>query len=648
MAKEKTDWVKWVEEKLGNHPTKSSKFGQMAFAYAFYRGDQYKIWDEGLGIIRNVNIPRECRSIYNVCRSFADLYTAKMLKGDPVPRFKPYPDNTERSDEDIATVGNGMLEYWWRSVVDGSARLRKQNQWGAITGIGIGKIFYNKDRQSGIYKGDIDWEDVNPFHFFTNADARCDEEMRWVDHRFPSEKSVIEDRFELKRGTLQADVKQEIEMDRVQMGRSVDSYVSGEDESTVFVHDIWMKACKDYPEGKHVIVAGGKTLVEEDNPDPEMLPFFTFPVKGLPDELMGQGILKNILGMQRDMNRIESIVQGNSSWMGNVKWLVDRQSNVMNSALNNEEYEVVEYDGKEPKLSQAIGVPATIANRWWDLHRKMQVVTGLQDNGTIPFRGSQTSPGVMQELKSSEDVIFAPDVAVQGDYTKKIVRRFFYLSRKYYPEERQVAIVGENRQPEVRKFNAQKIPRNFDVDIAIGSGFSQSQEARMDQMVQLAQTPIFDKIPGFDWRGFGEELMRYSGMNKSRESMYADELQARENLDLVLIGEQAPVSKYSNWPIHIKIFTDYTKKPEYRTQSAEVRNNIDDYIDFCNATIQQQMMAQAASQQPPPPMLGPGNGAPQSKTNTEKAQAGANRRQATGQPTAENIGDQPMPEGMGV
>lgn len=644
MAKEKTDWVKWVQEKLGDHPTKNFKFGQMAFAYAFYRGDQYMIWDEKLGIIREVNIPRECRSMYNICRPFVDMYTAKMLKGDPMPSFKPYAENTERNDEDVSLIGNGMIQYWWKSVVDGAAKLRKQNQWGGITGIAIGKMFYDKDMVSSMYQGDIAWETVNPFHFFCNPDARSDDEMRWVIHRFPAEKSVIEERFDEKLGSLSADVKQEVEMERVQIGKSVDKYVSGEEESTVFVHDIWLRACKEYKNGKHVIVAGGKTLVDEDNYEPDMLPFFTFSVKGLPDELYGQGILKNILVIQRDMNRIESIVQGNSSWMGNVKWLVNRMSNLLPSALNNEEYEVVEYDGNPPTLSQAIGVPATIANRWWDLYRKAQICTGLQDNGTIPYRGSEVSPGVMKELKSSEDVIFAPDVAAQESYIQKIVRRFFYLARKYYQEERIVNIVGENRKPEVKKFNAQKMPRDFDTEIDIGSGFAESQENKLGTLLQYLQTGVFDKMKNVDWDAVGEQLLDYAGLNKIKENQYRDELQARQNLDLVLAGEQAPVSQYTNFPVHVKVFINYTKSPEYRDQAVEIRNNLDDYISTCIQFIQQQAMQQAATDAQN--QTGPGNGVPQAQSNAEKQKMANNRRLATGQPTG-NMDQAAQPQSQG-
>mgnify|MGYP006921400060 FL=1 len=191
MAKEKTDWTKWLHEKIGEHPVDSNKFGMFAWEYAFYRGDQYRFWDEKLGFLREVNVNREARCIYNVCRPIVNLFVAKMLKDDPEPRFRPYIDNTEDSDRNIAAVGNGMSQFWWKTEVEGSVRLRHQAQWGGITGIGIGKIYWDKDKRSGNYIGGVDWETVNPFHFFCNPDARRDEEMRWVIHRFPQEKFVV-------------------------------------------------------------------------------------------------------------------------------------------------------------------------------------------------------------------------------------------------------------------------------------------------------------------------------------------------------------------------------------------------------------------------------------------------------------------------
>jgi len=678
MAKEKKDWLQWVEKNIKNHPVDTDKFGLMAQEYAFYRGDQYRVWDQRLGVLRQVNLARETRCIYNLMRPLVNMFVAKMLKGDPIPRFKPFPDNTERSDEETAKIGNGMLQYWWKTVVKGSRELRHQCQWGGITGIGIGKIYYDKTKKSGKYDGDMAWETVNPFHFRTNIDARNDDEMRWGAHSFPKEKSLVEEEFNLPKDSLLPDEKSMVEEKRISGGLHVDDYISGEEENTVIVHDIWMKACRDYPlrweaetdifgqpavddsgepkgewkGGRHVIVAGDKVLVDEDNSEPEMLPFITFRVKPLPDELYGEGLLKDVLTLQRDGNRCESIVQANAALMGNSKWFVNRNSNVLPSALNNEESERVDFDGEVPTRDQGVPVPEQIANRWWDIWRKMLLIVGFNEagRGDIPYRGSQTSPGVIKQLIQSEEVMFAQDIAEMADYGIEIARRFFYLASRYYAEDRMVAVLGKNRRPEVVKFKASEF-KDPDFDTEIGSGFSMSREARMDQMIQFVQTGMFNNIPGIDMAVVGREILEYAQLYKISEETFKDEEQAEANLDLVLTGQPAPFSKYTNFDVHIKVFTDYTKNPEYRGQDATIRAEVDNYIEICNQYKLQQMMEQIQRQvmekmimqqlvaqtmcENMSPQTGPGNGKKQGNTASQDMEAGAARRQGTGQPVTD-------------
>ena len=691
MNKEKEEkWLQWVDDNIKEHPVDTYKFGPMAQAYAWFRGDQYRIWDKRLGVLRQVNLARETRCIYNLMRPLVSMFVAKMLKGDPIPRFKPFPDNTERSDEETSKIGNGMLQYWWKTAVQGSKKLRHQCQWGGIGGIGIGKIYYDKEKKSGQYTGEAEYETVNPFHFRTNPDARNDDEMRWGAHSFPSELSVIEERFDLPKGTLLPDQKSMVEEKRVSGGMHVDEYISEEEKDTVIVHDIWFKACREYPlrweaekdisgqpamdengepkgewkGGRHVIVAGGKVLVDEDNPEPDMLPFITFRVKALPDELYGDGLLKDVLPLQRDANRCESIVQANAALMGNTKWLVNNNSNVSPSALNNEESERVNYDGIAPERSQGVPVPEQIANRWWDIWRKMLLIVGFNEagRGDIPYRGSQTSPGVIKQLIQSEEVMFAQDIAEMSDYCIEIARRYFFLASKYYAEDRMVSVLGENRRPEVVIFKAKEF-KDPDFDVEVGSGFSLSKEARMDQMIQFAQTNLFDRIPGIDWAEVGHELLEYAQLYKISEKTFKDEKQAEENLDIILMGQDAPFSKHANFDAHIKVFTDYTKNPEYRGRDVDTRAAIDQYIDKCHQLKLQQMMGEIQRQvmekmimqnlvaqtmgQGGMPQIGPGNGQPQGNTASQEMEAGAARRQGTGQPVQNMEGQaQPAPRGV--
>jgi hypothetical protein len=395
-------------------------------------------------------------------------------------------------------------------------------------------------------------------------------------------------------------------------------------------------------------VAGGKELANEDNPEPETVPFFTARVKGVPDDIYGEGVLKNVLPIQRDANRMESIVVGNTSAFGSAKLMVHRNANIVKSQINNEEDGVIEWDGSnEPNLLNGVIVPAHIVNSFWDNWRKALNAVGFTEvgQGAIPFRGSQTQPGVVRELKQSEEVNFAPDVAEISDYVRRIMRRYFFLAKKYYTMPRIVDVVGENKRPEVITFNAQKFIKDPDFEIAIGSGFSQSREARMDQMIQLAQSGIFDKIPGIDWPTVGREILDYAGLNKISENTFRDERQAKRNLQTILLGLPYYLSPFANLPVHMKVFRDFINEAEYEFLEPKQKMDIDEAMRNIQMMMQQQMMAQMPQAMPPGINAGPGNGQPQLPTGTEKAQASAGRRMATGQPVTdmEQAGEPALP-----
>jgi hypothetical protein len=633
--KTKDRWVNWVEEKLGDHPTKNFKFGKIEWCYAFFRGEQYKIWDERKGYVRDVNIPRECRSIRNICRPFVNAFTAKMLKDDPIPTVRPFSTNTEEFDENASLAFNAVAEYWWKSAVDGSKVLHDAVEWGGIGGIAIIKEYWDKNLSSGIYTGDVNLSCINPLHFFPNPDARSEAELRWVIHRFPKEKSVVEDEFGLERGSLSADDKEKAEGDRTFSTKSLDTYHAESDEETVLVHDVWIKRNKEHKRGKHIVVAGGRTLVEEDNPNPDLLPFLIYNVRALRDDLYGQGIIFPILTIQRDINRLNSIIMENASQMGLVKWLVPEQANTLPSAFTNEAGEIINYTHPyKPEQSGVSPIAAHIMNETGELFRMAQFITGLQDvgMGMIPYRGSQTSPGVVRELKGSEDIIFAPEIRGVNDLVKRIMRRYRLLSRGGYIEERVVQIMGENKRMEALTYLAGDDRNDYDFEFNAGAGFAKSDEATMDEIISLEQAQFFDK-GGVDRRVLTEYVMRKVGLHKLREDTFKDERQARRNLDKVLNHINPIISKYINPDSHIKVFVDFTKTETWEAQDDWIKYAIDFYIDQCNAIKMGQMAPQF-----PPQMQMPPQQMPQQPTPMEQAEASENRAQGTGQPVLDDMG----------
>jgi len=674
----KDRWVNWAAEKLGKHPTKNFKFGKIEWCYAFYRGEQYKIWDERKGSVRDVNIPRETRSVYNICRPFVDAFVAKMLKDNPTPFATPFSTNTEEFDENISLAFGALVEHWWKSVAHGTKNLRKTVRWGAIGGIGIDMVYWDKKMKSGIYDGDMNWRSLNPRNVFFNADAKDRDGIRWVINRFPQEKSVVEDEWGLKRGELEADDKEKSEGDRTYSTKSQDDYHAAEDESTVLVHDIWIRECKDYPAkwfpekdesgkprkdkdgremgewrgGKHVVVAGNRTLVEEEFWGSDELPFFVYNVGTLLDDIYGTGIIHPILTIQRDRNRLNSIIMENSSLMGLIKWLVPEQANVLPGAFTNEAGELVTYTaGYKPEQTQAQSLPQHIVGRPGELFRDAQFVTKIQDVGLgmIPYRGSQTSPGVIRELGNNENVMFGPETDELREHIQEIMRYFRRCTKHYYVEERIVQIMGENKRYEAKTYLAKNDNNEYDFDIKVGAGFAKSDEAILDQINVFSQgNPSFFEKAGVDYRTIGEFVLKRVGLHKLREDTYADERHARRLLQQI-IENQTPgwhptFSKYINPDAHIKVFTDFTKTEPYEMLDDEHKFAIDYHIDQCNAIKMGMMQPQM-----PQPGMGPNpEQQPQMPTPADMAEAEAMRGQATGQPMAEeNMGQAPMaPQGV--
>jgi len=645
MAKDKeetkTNWEEWIQNRIGSGSEAPQKanldFGRIAWCNAFDRGDQYKILNELTGMVEDVYTSRETRCIYNFCKTFNDAYASKMWKGDPIPIVAPYSTNTEDYDEDLSVSTNGMVEYWWKTASKAGMILRDTTRTAAVGGIGIVKIYYDKNKKSGIYLGEVVVEKVNPLHFYANVDATNDDEFREIIHRFPKEKSVAEEEFseQMKKlgiKELEPHNKEDANPETIQASKKIGFSVSDEVESTVIVNDIWIKSNKKYPKhwvdekdndgkqifdkdgkpkrkevgGRHVIQIGKHTLIEEDNEEPDKVPFFAYPVNPVDGKLIGLGITYPILPIQRDANKSSSVVMENIDFMGHLKWMY-KEGSLEHDGVLDDFVEKVQYSGDTaPHQSEVKPLPIHITGKFWDLLEVAKFVTHIQNLGLgiLPKRGSQMAMGTTQELVGSEEVMFAPDKARMVDFISRIIRRYLFLAKKYFKEERIITVIGENKRPEAISFLAQKLKDDYNVDIKVGAGFSKSDEAKTTAITNLMQTGAFDKS-GVDPRLVMEELLKMNGLTKLKEDTFKDERQAKRYLSVILAGGKPTASKFINPNAHLKVVGDYIKQPQYDVLPLDIKTEIDKYMEFLvSMTIGQ-------SQPPMPGAIGtPGNEPP--------------------------------------
>jgi len=668
------EWVSVIQAMYDNHPIKTKKHPKMQLSYSFYRGEQFKKWDETLGMLVDVVLTRETKSMYNFCKVFGDLYPAKMLKDNPVPYGSPFPDDSESNDERVTLVSNAAFRWWWKRM-----GLRQKTfsavKYGGIMGLGVLKTYW--DKQFGkeipqeivtddygqpiavrpIFEGEIIPKVINPVWFFPDPDAVYPEDMQWAFDVAPYPISFLEATYGVK--DIAQDDKSKLNNYRSDTTNSVDDYALSSDEPMALLYDFWAKATPLNPNGCHVIVAGGKVLVNEPNPEPDILPYDIVAVNRPMDELIGIGIVYPLYTLQRDFNKSNSLIQESIRWMGNQKWFVHNDTNIEENALNDESGEIVRWDGQQiPTIVGAQPLPQHILERPNYLLELSKFLTKMQDAGMgiMGKRFSQTSGAAIDSLKASEEISFTEDIINVEKFFENVYLRYCRLAKKYYQEERTAYIVGKDKKQEIVRFMGTDFVDNYDVYTQVGLGFAPSQQSKFDQYLQLVQTGFFEKanIP-LDF--VAKEILKIGGMNKLAEITYMDERQARRLLDTILRGGNPVFSKYSNVDLFIKIFQEFTTSAEYENSlTDEQRLAIDMNIEKFKAIqlqlaiqkmieeMQKMKAVQTAVPPPQPPVPtalqgkypgegAPGSNAPRVPTVTEKQQRESNTHLATGQPT---------------
>jgi hypothetical protein len=669
------EWVNAIQSMYDRHPIKTKKHPKMQLSYSFYRGEQYKKWDEAAGMLVDVTLTRETKSMYNFCKVFGDLYPAKMLKDDPVPYGTPFPDNTESNDERVTLVSNAAFRWWWKRM-----GMRQKTfsvvKYGGIMGLGVLKTYWDKTfgKEIGdeivtddygqpiavrkIFAGEVVTKVINPVRFYPDPDAVCPEEMQWAFDVAPYPISFLEATYGVK--DLAQDDKSKLNNYRSDTTNSVDDYTTNTEEPVALLYDFWAKATPLNPNGCHVMVAGGKILIPvEANPEPDILPYDLVAVSKPMDELIGGGVIYPLYTLQRDFNKSNSLIQESIRWMGNQKWFVHEDTNIEDNALNDESGEIVRWGGQVmPSIVGAQPLPQHILERPNYLMELAKFITKMQDAGMgiMGKRFSQTSGAAIDSLKSSEEISFTEDIANVDLFFANVYLRYCRLAKKYYQEERIAYIVGKDKKQEVVRFMGTDFVDNYDVNTEIGLGFAPSDKSKFDQYLQLVQTGFFEKA-GIPLDFVAKEVLKIGGMNKLSEITYMDERQARRLLDTILRGGNPVFSKYSNVDLFIKIFQQFTTGAEYENalndqQRLAIDVNIEKFKQIqlqlaVQKMIEEMQKMQAVQQavpppQPPAPMAlqgkYPGQGAPGAnpempQTVTQRDEAQNNLHLASGQPS---------------
>lgn len=556
---------------------------------AFYFGRQWITWQTGLnGNYSRMHEPPapawRVRLVSNKIRPIVRKEISKITKEKPTTFVIPASmDNDDRMAAEAAEHTN---EHIW-NVIKMKKIIRRAVFWEVLCGTSFIKDWYspNEKDEEGI-PGRIKAEPVSPFHIFVpNMDEEEIENQPWVIHALAKDPKWVEEIFGVK---LEADtnssaglIEQKF-MTAVGAGDSPKKYV--------LIKEVWIKPCKDYPEGAVVHWAKDKILkITEKWP----YQYADYPFSKLDHIPTGrfyaESTIKDLIPLQKEYNRTRSQIIESKNRMSKPQLLAGKGT-INPRKVTSEPGLVIEYTlGHTPPTPlQLQNLPSYVLQ---ELDRNQQDMNDIASQHEVTQ--GQTPPGVeaataIAYLQEQDDSVLAPTLESLEEAVEKLGRHFISHVQQFWQQERTIRVVGANRIAQSLAISSASVQGVIDLRVESGSSAPRSRAAKQAFIMELGKNGY---IPP-------EKVLQYLEMTESArmyEEMQIDARQAQRENYLMMQGQPLEANSWDDHVIHIAEHNNFRKTQEFE--------NLDDQIKIIfeqHVIAHTQVAGQMSGQMLPP------------------------------------------------
>lgn len=444
----------------------------------FYTGTQ---WDTGRPAYKS-------SPVFNVIRS--SVQSILPILTDAKPGFNVIPQ--EPNDYEFADTLSKLTESWWdKNSIDHT--LIELIMDSMIYDAGIAKITWDQTALDGI--GEVKMDIVDPRDIFIPAEARdFDKDCPWVIQltkksvgqlkmQFPNFAEQIKPDTQQKTTEEQSGIKTDITLvspiDKKASNNTNPSPSSSQDDRKLCtVAELWIeddsieqyeeanevKFRKRFPRGKVVTALPFQKLILQSVENPYKhgkKPFVRFVDTILPRKFWGEGEVKDLMGMQRIINKVLSVILDYMNFMGNPVWKVGKGSGVDPSKLTNQIGLILEInDGKLGEVQREIppALPAYIVNFYESMIRAVETISGANEitQGRKPT-GITSGNAIESIQEASQTRIRLKERNMQVSLSQ-VGRLVIALMMQYYNQPRVARITGKEAWPEFFEFFVEDVP----------------------------------------------------------------------------------------------------------------------------------------------------------------------------------------------
>jgi len=500
----------------------------------FVSGQQFLKWNRRTKQVESPPLPeQEVRVTVN------KIYTTLRAVRSYVTKFQP---KWEVMAEDVSDDGmeaakrkDDMLDYVY-IVHNMKRKIKELVQNGLIYSVGFWEIGW--DEQADDNEGDIFIRSIDPFDLYIDPAATTLHDASYV---IKTVRKTIQD---LKANPIYSNLDNIKGDNKLAASELKARFIRGEqgenkeldnDLATVILKEIYVREPQEDGTSKIKRAAFiDNTLVRpEETTEMDRFPFVMYQADTDPLEIYGDGWVKNLIPVQRVINKLEGLILGYNDIFAKGKYVVDKDSGVR--VINNRHGQIIEKKrGTSVDPIPLQGLPPTVRDQVNNFNLYIEDIGGAHDAslGRVP-QGAKAGVAIealqagdannLNELRDNlEDALIEAANLVFWNFAT--YRKTTKLVRPKREEEKDTFfnVIGENadnKPKKVGKIPVYEIKKNNDVRVYIGSWLAYNKEAELEKLLQLAEAKIIDRAT----------LLKYFNFPNVQEIV--DKVRAEQGID---------------------------------------------------------------------------------------------------------------------
>lgn len=333
---------------------------------------------------------------------------------------------------------------------------------------------------------------------------------------------------------------------------------------------IYLAPSRDEPGGRCILVAGNKVLYDDvcQTRGKFRFPVFFFHHRKHGKRPWGDGIVQDLLDIQREVNRTISQIIEQRNLHVKPKWLVPSGCGLKKTQITSEPGEVLEYDAfnagdPKPEQIEAINIPPSLFNFLNVLMAEFDRISGINEasRGEVPT-GVKSGKGLellQQQNTQRLSTVQATDYEVWRDIGSYLL----HLVKEYWPDGKVISVVGRDMKPVLIDFKKATLDKPVDVIVENNNALPQNKIDRLNFLSTLFQPqgPMVMLPP--EQRKQYLSLLQFADVQKFIRDESVHEAKARRQYRLCVSGVPQQARYNDHHETHRRVLAELMALPDF-------------------------------------------------------------------------------------